>query len=110
MPGSEIVGEEAGDTSSTEGREAGVGIVGIVGIVVFPLELGSVSARILMGIGRSNPTRRTRDTAIVASAMISAARERDLGVVVNTTKYGIEEAREKSAGFGMVICSLSEGV
>lgn len=95
MPGSEIVGEAVGDGCSNVELDVDiVSVVGIVGIViacvplvpVVALELGKVSARKRIGVGRSNPTRRTRDTAIVASAIISAERERERGVVVNMTK------------------------
>ena len=94
IPGSEIVGEAVGGTSSNDALDVDVvNVVGIVGMVIpcvpfvpVVLALGNVNARERMGVGRSKPTRRTRDTAIVASAIISAARERDRGVVVKMTK------------------------
>lgn len=48
-------------------------------------------------------TWRSSETDIVASAAISRARDDDRGVVVNTTKYGMEVAREKVTGLGRVI-------
>ena len=51
-------------------------------------------------------TWRRRDKEIVASAAISRARDDDRGVVVNTTKYGMEEAREKEKDIGRVTCVL----
>lgn len=42
------------------------------------------------------------DTDIVASAAISRARVFERGVVVNTTKYGIEEFRAKVKDSGSV--------
>ena len=112
--GSETVGEVVvGEISSTFELEINVvmavGMLGTAGRSLFnivgALPLGKVAARARAGVGRSNPTRRTRETAIVASVIISAARERDLGVVVNTTKYGMEDNRENSAGVGRVIYS-----
>lgn len=47
---------------------------------------------------------RIRDTAIVASALISWTRHGDLVFVANTTKYGIELQRENDLGLGSVTC------
>jgi hypothetical protein len=46
---------------------------------------------------------RTSDTHIVASAAISLASSGDRGEVVKTTKYGIDDAREKVKEVGSVI-------
>lgn len=47
-------------------------------------------------------TCRSNETDIVASAAISRAKDGDRGVVVNTTKYGIDEEREKVTDVGSV--------
>lgn len=46
---------------------------------------------------------RVNETVMVASAAISLASSGDRGVVVNTTKYGIDDEREKVTDVGRVI-------
>ena len=60
--------------------------LGSFAFALLPLlaEAGLLTAKPEFGL--SKPTFRTSETAIVASAMISAARLRERGVVVNTTK------------------------
>jgi hypothetical protein len=68
----------------------------------------SSSVGVRGGVGGSvmvwlTEVRRTKETEIVASAAISLARLADLGVVLNTTKYGILQERGYVRGFGRVI-------
>ena len=55
-------------------------------------------------------TWRTSDMEIVASAAISLAMLAERGVVVKTTKYGIEEARGNVTEVGKVTYGTTDGI
>lgn len=62
---------------------------------------------VLIGDGRERMlTWRSNVTDIVASVAISRARVEERGLVVNTTKKGMDPGREKDDGSGSVTCSV----